>query len=73
VSDTGGMMIPLPQDEIAILMHEWELARQKIITFDFTDTSENELIFIMLLTRYELKAQGYRRINEIWVHRSELN
>jgi hypothetical protein len=66
-------MIPLAPEEIARLMQQWEESHQKIVALDFTDSSESQLVLVMLLHLHELMAQGYRRMNEQWVHLSEVN
>jgi hypothetical protein len=66
-------MIPLPPEEIASLIQQWDDALQRVNGCNFTDASEAELILIMLLSLHELKAQGYRRMYDQWVHVSEMN
>jgi hypothetical protein len=67
------MMIPLSREEIVSLMEEWEEAKQKMLAHNFEDSSEDELVYTMLFIFHELRAQGYRRMGEQWVHLSELN
>jgi hypothetical protein len=67
------MMISLPHEEITKLMQEWDFAKQCLIQKDFSKHSEDLLVAMMLLAAIELKDLGYQRMNEQWVHVTQLN